>query len=179
MEYSERRKYYHIIRQRCYAEVIGSSVWIEKLATLKGRICLEIAHPSNVREAHEWKTEPKLNWNGILETANDKEPRHFDVAVFVDGKLGALAHGRVSKGKRIVRIDRIARNPSCDELKRLVVPLVVDIAMTYAQKLGAKSLKITEPMDKLVSTLIDVYNGSHELGWNSFPYEHVSIPVVS
>lgn len=177
MEYRDRRKYYHEVRQGCYREVLDASLWVDRLSHLKGRLCVEVAHPENVKDAHGWGT--GLNWNAILATSNDNEPRHFDVAIFVDGKLGALAHGRVSKGKRIVRIDRLSRNPSCDELKGLVVPLIVDMAMTYAQRLGAKSLKITEPMDKLVPILVDVYNGRLEKGWSSFPYEHVNIPVVS
>jgi hypothetical protein len=134
--------------------------------------CIEIAH-----QWHAQVAEP-INWLGVLSSRNNKQPRHFDVGLFLDNRLVGLAFGRVSKGKRFVRIDYMQRCHTADQLKSIFTPLVIDVAARYGAELGAKCVKITNPNSYLREQLLEFVDGAQFKHADPvFPRDHVHIAI--
>ena len=173
MDLSNRYRHYQTIRRGCYQDVLASAEfgWLSDAG-----IVLEIASKGCVQEVvKSWESD--INWEAVLRSSNDYQPRNFDVSVYLGSELVGLAVGRVSKGKNIVRIDKLERKRSCLELEGVFVFLVIQIAADYAGKLGAKSVKITEPRAELVDYLERHGMGIFHKGGLNYPYDHMHIAV--
>ena len=164
------RQYYEIIKADCYKQVNAS--WPE------GTVLCTL-NPACVRDAARWEsTEPRLNWEGLLESRNNFQSRHFEVGVISGDALVGLAFGRVSKGKRIVRIDYIQRHPGSVHLKAIFVPLVIELAATYARALGAKAVKITDPNNTMKRAVLSAFLEARYYRKDIYyPYDHIHIDI--
>lgn len=164
------RQYYETIKSGCYNQVSPDWPAGTVLCTL---------NPNCIRDAAKWESiGERINWEGLLDSRNNLQCRHFEVAVISDDVLVGLAFGRVSKGKRIVRIDYIQRHPECNHLKSKFVPLVIELAATYARALGAKAVKITEPNKTMVNAVLSVISGARFCSRDVYyPYDHLHIDI--
>jgi len=173
MDLSHRYRHYQTIRRGCYQDVLASAEfgWLSDAG-----IVLEIASEGCIQEVlRSWESD--INWEAVLRSSNDYQPRHFDISACLGTELVGLAVGRVSKGKNIVRIDKLERKKSCLELKGVFAFLVIQIASDYAVRLGAKSVKITEPRAELVDYLERRGVGVFHKGGPNYPYDHIHIAV--
>jgi hypothetical protein len=173
MDLSKRYHHYQTIRRACYQSVLASEEfgWLRKQGFV-----LEIASKGCVQEViRTWHS--TLEWISVLESRNDSQPRNFDVSIYQGTELVGLAVGRVSKGKNIVRIDKLERKQSCHALKGIFSLLIIQVASDYAVSLGASSVKITEPRDELKNYLVRHGIGGFRLAGPCYPYDHVHIAV--
>ncbi|MCY0964802.1 hypothetical protein [Parathalassolituus penaei] len=173
MDLSARYKYYQTIRRGCYQNVLASAEfgWLRDAG-----IVLEIASKGCIQKVvKSWESD--INWEAVLRSSNDYQPRNFDVSAYLGTELVGLAVGRVSKGKNIVRIDKLERKKSCRELEGIFALLVIQIASDYAVRLGASSVRITEPRAELVDYLERHGIGIFRKGGPNYPYDHVNVAV--
>tara|TARA_Y100001949_G_C15988784_1_gene331831 strand:+ start:1243 stop:1782 length:540 start_codon:yes stop_codon:yes gene_type:complete len=129
----------------------------------------------------EWKDNPlevRLAWKHVFDSSNSRQARHFGMAVFKHQTLIGLAFGRVSRGKKIVRVDMLERSFTYKPLKGIFTPWVIASAMNYAKRLGANSLKVTKPGNHVIHMLCSEEGGGvfREADCNySLPHIHFRI----
>jgi hypothetical protein len=71
--------------------------------------------------------------------------RRFEIAIWSDGRLLALAVGRASRGPDNVTIHFIERAPRDNPLAGFTLPIVVDAADNYAKILERQRVKVKDP----------------------------------
>jgi hypothetical protein len=93
--------------------------------------------------------------------------RRFEVAFWTEGRLLALAVGRVSRGNDNVTIHYLERAKDNNPLATNVAALVVDMAENYAKLLGKQRVKLKNPNPALTAkyealgfSLAETYRGA-------------------
>ncbi|MGB1092855.1 MAG: hypothetical protein ACPGYX_12085, partial [Oceanobacter sp.] len=83
MDLSNRYRHYQTIRRGCYQAALES----EEFCGLRDQgIVLEVASRGCVQEViRSWHSE--LNWQAVLKSSNEYQPRNFDVSVYLGSEL--------------------------------------------------------------------------------------------
>ena len=81
----------------------------------------------------------------------------FEVAIWCNGRLQALSYGRPSKGDHNVTIHFVERvGGESSPLKGFVIPIVADIATTYAAVLGKRYVRVKDPDPAAIASYMRV-----------------------
>jgi len=126
----------------------------------------------------EWQSRLKC-WNNLFSGAQRIRPRHFSLGIFDDKKLYGMAFGRLSKGRRHLRIDYLEARPRPHKYEGMVAQMAILSALEYAKDVGAKKLLITNPLpgtEKVYDPLCDGFVKPSESSW---PRGHYFIHVRS
>ncbi len=164
--------HYETLRNAAYAQTMS-----EYSAQFGGRLLLTHLNAGSVKEANTWGT--GLSWMGLLNCANSKRPRNFDVAVCelssdgTSAQIYGAAHGRVSKAERgHVRVDILSRAPDPNPFAGYVTEIVLRCAQNYANFTNKSRVLFTEPREERFEHFMRIFDGNYRKSDANFPYDY-------
>ena len=97
-------------------------------------------------------------------------PNRFELALSADGIVYAMAYGRPSDGPDNVTIHFVERwTGERNPFKGLVVPIMTDVATTYAKLLHKGRVKVKNPYAEAVQTYMNAgYTPTDSIGRNTY-----------
>lgn len=106
--------------------------------------------------AADWRDHPARRvawpWPEMLARFRRDYPARFELAVWREGRLRALALGRPSASPLHCAVHYIERDPDPGgPLRSRVVPVVLEALQSYAETLGKAELRLMEPLPGLVA----------------------------
>ncbi|MGG6760233.1 UNVERIFIED_CONTAM: hypothetical protein ITH83_25335, partial [Salmonella enterica subsp. enterica serovar Weltevreden] len=72
--------------------------------------------------------------------------KRFDVAVWGEDVLCGLSVGKLTRGKKTVRMDYLEACPTAHPLEKRITMIVVAVALSVAKKVGAQHVAIFNPI---------------------------------
>ncbi|SHG28485.1 hypothetical protein SAMN04487965_3688 [Microbulbifer donghaiensis] len=123
-------------------------------------LILTTINQSVLRAVDSWSGHPErqVNWNwaGSYPDLKFRYPKRFECAVWNKGQLNALSFGRPTYNCGSLRLDFIEASPEDREIA--VFDIIIVAMRTYADMLGAKELRIMNPINGRVKEYYE-YHG--------------------
>lgn len=150
-----REKYLDIYKE-AFDEVIA---YLEKAGAIKtGSLKLStIDHMAIQAWKTEWKGRSLRHGHGEwdwqkLVSKRAKTCKRFDIAVWGEGILCGLSVGKISRGKKTIRMDYLQACPVSHPLEKRIAMIVVAVALSVGKKVGAQHVAIFNPVnDKVIN----------------------------
>ncbi|HHL1850178.1 TPA: hypothetical protein ACQ283_005380, partial [Klebsiella pneumoniae] len=146
----EIREKYLAIYKESFDEVI---TYLEKAGALEpGALRLTTIDDNAIRAwKSQWKGRSRKHAHGAWDWQNLASKRarsckRFDVAVWGEDVLCGLSVGKLTRGKKTVRMDYLEACPTAHPLEKRITMIVVAVALSVAKKVGAQHVAIFNPI---------------------------------
>ncbi|HHG3232839.1 TPA: hypothetical protein ACPVXW_004486 [Vibrio parahaemolyticus] len=98
------------------------------------------------------------SWTKGFRSYAFRHPKRLDLAIwFAKAQLCGLSIGKPSNNGSKMTLDIIEAAPTSHPLKRQIVKLSIGVFETYADRIGAKQLRIMRPVNKDVISYYELY----------------------
>jgi hypothetical protein len=156
LNYKEAEYRYNQIRNRVYQKVetelmekFQKKVRLTSITINALKIWQKEWEPKLVERKHF--TEEELYWNWMkIQQEMSKVPNRFEVAIWNENILCALAIGKPSKGPTHNAIYILQSSPFQHPLEGKIITITIKTGMAYAKALGKQHLILVEPLKHLV-----------------------------
>lgn len=155
MNHKEAEDRYNKIRNRVYKKVeieliekFQKEVKLTSITINALKIWQKEWYPRLIERKHF--TEEELYWNWMkTKLEMSKVPNRFEVAIWSENILCALAIGKPSKGSTHNALYLLQSSPFQHPLEGKILTITVKIGMAYAKALGKRHLVLVEPLVKI------------------------------
>lgn len=146
----EIREKYLAIYKESFDEVI---TYLEKAGALEPGVLRLTTIDDNATRAwkSQWKGRSRKHAHGAWDWQNlvskrARSCKRFDVAVWGEDVLCGLSVGKLTRGKKTVRMDYLEACPTAHPLEKRITMIVVAVALSVAKKVGAQHVAIFNPI---------------------------------
>jgi hypothetical protein len=165
---------YRQLRRLAFAD--ATRLLTEVAIAVPGQLELrEVALPALLDSLAKWESYPRRpvawDWRKLLLHYRQNHSARFDLAVFANGLLSAIALGKPSKTRAHCALDFVEASPDpCHALKGRVLPVVLTALERYCVAIGAPEMRLTEPLPALIGLYTGKYGFTVAMGPGGRPY---------